>query len=256
MYGNNDYRDYLMHWGKGESAPNHKYSAKEWINGAWRYFYGNASKAATGIGIRAKNDVAALRNKASRALSTRSTKSMTSKGYGRKAFVNAVKGRGRHALATGYFNLAAAGESARDAASSARNRASKAATGLGIRAKNDVAAVKKKAGRVWNSEPVRRTRNAVRAKSALAINRAKTGARNARNTISSALNEVRRSAQLAATKRRRNKAAEEIRNKSRSRTTLDGLIRYSGRPYENSRSGSYTVQGYRPAGWSTKRKPR
>ena len=100
MYGNNDYRDYLEH-------ADHKYLEKI-VNGAkTRYFYtrealqgyyNSLKKGAAGASIRAKNDIAAVRNKASRALSTRDTKSTTSKGQERKAFANAAKARGTQAL--------------------------------------------------------------------------------------------------------------------------------------------------------------
>lgn len=100
MYGNNDYRDYLMH-------ADHKYLEKI-VNGAkTRYFYtrealqgyyNSLKKGAAGASIRAKNDIAAVRNKASRALSARKTSSAASKDYGRKAFANAAKARGTQAL--------------------------------------------------------------------------------------------------------------------------------------------------------------
>lgn len=100
MYGNNDYRDYLEH-------ADHKYLEKI-VNGAkTRYFYtrealqgyyNSLKKGASGASIRAKNDVAAVRNKASRALSARKTSSVASKDYGRKAFANAAKARGTQAL--------------------------------------------------------------------------------------------------------------------------------------------------------------
>lgn len=100
MYGNNDYRDYLEH-------ADHKYLEKI-VNGAkTRYFYtrealqgyyNSLKKGAAGASIRAKNDIAAVRNKASRALSARKTSSAASKDYGRKAFANAAKARGTQAL--------------------------------------------------------------------------------------------------------------------------------------------------------------
>lgn len=100
MYGNNDYRDYLEH-------ADHKYLEKI-VNGAkTRYFYtrealqgyyNSLKKGAAGASIRAKNDIAAVRNKASRSLSARKTSSVASKDYGRKAFANAAKARGTQAL--------------------------------------------------------------------------------------------------------------------------------------------------------------
>ena len=31
--------NYLIHWAKGKEAKNHKYTAREWVNGKWQYVY-------------------------------------------------------------------------------------------------------------------------------------------------------------------------------------------------------------------------
>lgn len=39
-YPENDYRNYLMHWGKGKESKNHKYTSRKMgKNGKWVYTY-------------------------------------------------------------------------------------------------------------------------------------------------------------------------------------------------------------------------
>lgn len=109
-----------------------------------RAFGQRAGKSAQGLGIRAKNDVAAVRNRLSRAVATRKTPGgnpVAVGGYNRAATKNVVKAR---ASAT-RSNVVSTFDKIRNSKLTAK--VSKSATGLGIRAKNDVAAVKIKAKR-------------------------------------------------------------------------------------------------------------
>ena len=109
-----------------------------------RAFGQRAGKSAQGLDIRAKNDVAAVRNRFSRAVATRKTPGrtpLTVGGYNRAATKNAVKTR---ASAT-RSNVVSAFDKIRNSKLTAK--VSKSATGLRIRAKNDVAAAKNKAKR-------------------------------------------------------------------------------------------------------------
>lgn len=163
-----------------------------------RAFGQRAGKSAQGLGIRAKNDVAAVRNRLSRAVATRKTPGgnpVAVGGYNRAATKNAVKARasatrsnvvsafdkirsskistsvgnkiksakirGKMAATKARYNINGvtyqgrklranainAWNSIRSTASKAKRFTTKSATGLGIRAKNDVAAVKNKAKR-------------------------------------------------------------------------------------------------------------
>lgn len=42
---------YMSHWGfgKGSQKANHKYTAREWVNGKWNYIYGNAKSGAKAV---------------------------------------------------------------------------------------------------------------------------------------------------------------------------------------------------------------
>lgn len=117
-----------------------------------RAFGQRAGKSAQGLGIRAKNDVAAVRNRLSRAVAVG--------GYNRAATKNAVKAR---ASAT-RSNVVSAFDKIRNSKLTAK--VSKSATGLGIRAKNDVAAAKNKAKRTASAVGKRAvdTWNSIRSK--------------------------------------------------------------------------------------------
>lgn len=128
-----------------------------------RAFGQRAGKSAQGLGIRAKNDVAAVRNRLSRAVATRKTPGgnpVAVGGYNRAATKNAVKAR---ASAT-RSNVVSAFDKIRNSKLTAK--VSKSATGLGIRAKNDVAAAKNKAKRTASAVGKRAvdTWNSIRSK--------------------------------------------------------------------------------------------
>lgn len=97
MYSNfpeNDYRNYLMHWGKGEKAPHHKYlyidkngnyvypedvarNAGNAIKGAASRVSGAAKKAALGVGAKAYAATSGVR----RSLASRSEKNRQRAAY-------------------------------------------------------------------------------------------------------------------------------------------------------------------------------
>lgn len=132
-----------------------------------RAFGQRAGKSAQGLGIRAKNDVSAVRNRLSRAVATRKTPGgnpVAVSGYNRAATKNAVKAR---ASAT-RSNVVSAFDKIRN--SKLTSKVAKSTTGLGIRAKNDVAAAKNKAKRTASAVGKRAvdTWNSIRSKASKA----------------------------------------------------------------------------------------
>ena len=60
----------LSHGAKGTQKQNHKYSAREWVNGKWKYFYGQASKAGNAVSTAATKAGNAVASTATGAVNT------------------------------------------------------------------------------------------------------------------------------------------------------------------------------------------
>lgn len=75
-YPENDYRNYLMHWGKGGESKNHKYvSRKMGKNGKWIYTYATDAIKGAGREIKRRYDLASARNDIQRRIAGKHTSS-------------------------------------------------------------------------------------------------------------------------------------------------------------------------------------
>lgn len=237
--------DYLEHTTAGtEWDPSkRKYIAK--ING--RYIYtpeqlralgSRAGKAVKGLGIRAKNDVAAARNIASRVRSNPSAARSAVRqnlGYAKQSTSNAVKSRSsqiRGKVKSGYDRV-------KELSLNTGKRISKSATGGRIRAKNDVAAAKKKVSRA-GSRAINAWNNIRK--------RAKTNATNARNFVS-------KSATGAVIRAKNNAAAVKNKAKRAKKKATNAVTSRIRGAWDNFKSG-YSNSKNSSSNSSTNNRPR